>query len=66
MKTLLLLLKFPVCILVLFLTSLKIKFKKKINEREYQSLINTFLVTGGWSNTLFSIINKNNKKIKID
>ena len=66
MKTLLLLLKFPVCILVLFLASLKIKFKKKINEREYQSLINTFLVTGGWSNTLFSIINKNNKKIKID
>lgn len=66
MKTLLLLLKFPVCMLVLFLASLKIKFKKKINEREYQSLLNAFLVTGGWSNTLFSIINKNNKKIKID
>ena len=67
MKTVLLFLKFPVCILVLFLASFKIKFiKKKINEREYQSLLNAFLLTGGWSNTLFSIINKNNKKIKID
>lgn len=66
MKILLLLLKFPVCIFFLFMASLKIKFKKKMNEREYQSLLNTFLVTGGWSNTIFSIINKNNKKIKID
>jgi hypothetical protein len=66
MRTLLLFLKFPVCILVLFLASFKIKFKKKINEKDYQSLLNAFLVTGGWSNTLFSIINKNNKKIKID
>lgn len=52
--------------IILLSASIKIRLKKKINEKDYQSLINTFLVTGGWSNTLFSIINKNYKKIKIN
>ena len=52
--------------LVLFYASMKIRLNKRINEKDYQSLINTFLITGGWSNTLFSAINKNYKKIKID
>ena len=57
MKSISLFLKFPFCLLILLFASIKIKFKK-INERDYQSLINTFLITGGWSNSLFSIINK--------
>ena len=66
MKSISLFLKFFFCLLILLFASIKIKFKKKINERDYQSLINTFLITGGWSNSLFSIINKFYKKIEID
>ncbi len=66
MRLILLLLKFPISILILLFASVKIRFNKRINEKDYQSLINTFLVTGGWSNTLFSNINKNYRKIKID
>ena len=66
MRLLLLLLKFPICILILISASIKIRFNKRVNEKDYQSLVNTFLVTGGWSNTFFSNINKNYKKVKID
>jgi hypothetical protein len=59
---------FPVYLLILFLTILKIKFLSKnnlkINEISYQALIKSFCITGGWSNSLVSFFLK--KKILSD
>ena len=60
------LLKFPMNIIILIVASIKVKFKIKINETDYQSLLNAFLVSGGWFNSLLSKINKNPNLLKFN
>ena len=52
----------PIYVLRIFFGILNTKRKSYISEKQFQAMINLFLLTGGWSNDLISYFLKSKKK----